>query len=84
MRSFPNTTASEQRFRPARFGARSKSWASGVAGTDPKGWQSARKQYERYMALAQSQAQSGDIVGAENYYQHAEHYFRSISTTPGQ
>jgi Domain of unknown function (DUF4167) len=84
MRSVPNTTASEQRFRPARFGARSKSWTSGVVGADPKSWQSPRKQYERYIALAQSQAQAGDIVGAENYYQHAEHYFRSMSTTPGQ
>jgi hypothetical protein len=53
-------------------------------GADPKSWQSPRKQYERYIALAQSQAQAGDIVGAENYYQHAEHYFRSMSTTPGQ
>jgi hypothetical protein len=29
--------------------------------------------------LAQAQAQAGDLVGAENYYQHAEHYFRSMS-----
>jgi Domain of unknown function (DUF4167) len=32
-----------------------------------------------YLALARAQAQVGDIVGAENYYQHAEHYFRSMS-----
>ena len=39
-----------------------------------------RRSYERYLALAQAQAQSGDMIGAENYYQHAEHYFRSMSS----
>lgn len=40
---------------------------------------SAQKSYDRYMALAQAKAQSGDEVAAENYYQHAEHFFRSMS-----
>jgi hypothetical protein len=31
------------------------------------------------IALAQAQAQTGNVIGAENYYQHAEHYFRSMS-----
>ena len=44
-----------------------------------RGSQIAQRSYERYLALAQAQAQSGDIIGAENYYQHAEHYFRSMS-----
>jgi hypothetical protein len=35
---------------------------------------------ERYLALAQAQAQSGDVIGAENYYQHAEHYYKSMSS----
>jgi hypothetical protein len=26
--------------------------------------------------LARAEAQAGNSVGAENYYQHAEHYFR--------
>ena len=34
--------------------------------------------YERYLTLAQAQAQTGDVVAAENYYQHAEHYFRLV------
>jgi Domain of unknown function (DUF4167) len=38
---------------------------------------------ERYLALAKAQAQSGDMIGAENYYQHAEHYFRSMSSDRG-
>ena len=36
----------------------------------------ARRQYERYVALAHSAVLSGDAVEAQNYYQHAEHYFR--------
>ena len=35
------------------------------------------------MALARAEAQIGNMVGAENYYQHAEHYFRSMSSDRG-
>jgi hypothetical protein len=34
--------------------------------------------YERYLTLARAEAQNGNTVGAENYYQYAEHYFRSM------
>jgi hypothetical protein len=47
----------------------------------PKNAQSAQQNYERYLALARSQALIGDRIAAENYYQHAEHYFRSMSET---
>jgi hypothetical protein len=36
------------------------------------------KDYERYLALARAETQLGNTVAAENYYQHAEHYFRSM------
>jgi hypothetical protein len=36
----------------------------------------AHRNYERYLALARGATLSGDIVEAENFYQHAEHYFR--------
>ena len=36
----------------------------------------AHRNYERYMALAREATSNGDIVEAENCYQHAEHYFR--------
>jgi hypothetical protein len=39
--------------------------------------QGVQRNYERYLALARTEAQNG-TVGAENYYQHAEHYFRSM------
>lgn len=34
--------------------------------------------YEKYQALARDVASGGDRVSAENYLQHAEHYFRII------
>jgi hypothetical protein len=36
----------------------------------------AKKSYERYMALARAARSAGDAIEIENYYQHAEHYFR--------
>ena len=36
----------------------------------------AHRNYERYIALAREAALNGDTVEAENFYQHAEHYFR--------
>ncbi len=44
----------------------------------PNGFQNMKLNYERYLALARAEAQSGNAVAAENYYQHAEHYFRSM------
>jgi hypothetical protein len=32
------------------------------------------------MALARAEDQNGNTVAAENYYQYAEHYFRSLSS----
>jgi len=37
---------------------------------------SAHRNYERYLALAREATSNGDIIEAENCYQHAEHYFR--------
>ena len=34
--------------------------------------------YDKYLALARDASSSGDRVKAENYLQHAEHYFRLI------
>lgn len=36
----------------------------------------AKRQYERYLALARSAASTADATEIENLYQHAEHYFR--------
>ena len=62
------------RHRPA------KRWTSNVARHQPTDFQNAQKSYERYLAFARAEAQIGNAIGAENYYQHAEHYFRSMSS----
>ena len=35
--------------------------------------------FERYLALAREAQSSGDRIAAENFYQHAEHYFRMMN-----
>lgn len=39
---------------------------------------------EKYLQLARDAQASGDPVGAENYFQHAEHYFRLIAAAQEQ
>src|SRR6195256_6393362 len=39
---------------------------------------------EKYVQLARDAPSSGDPVAAENYYQHAEHYFRLIAAAQEQ
>jgi hypothetical protein len=68
----------------APFANRSKRWSSNATRQEQKGSHNAQRNYEQYLALAQAEAQSGNIVGAENYYyQHAEHSFRSMSSDRG-
>jgi uncharacterized MAPEG superfamily protein len=54
--------------------------------TEPSGFhrsnasapQNAQRNYEHYLALARAETLTGDRVTAENYFQHAEHYLRSM------
>ena len=38
----------------------------------------AQRNYETYLTLARAEELKGDPIAAENYFQHAEHYFRSM------
>jgi Domain of unknown function (DUF4167) len=68
-----------ERSRPSASSApRSRRWTSNAARSEPKGSQNAQRSYERYLALAHAEAQLGNTIGAESYYQYAEHYFRSM------
>jgi hypothetical protein len=67
--------------RARSFPARSKGTNMSAVRSPSNGFQSAQRTYERYLALAQEEARSGNVVGAENYYQHAEHYFRLMSAS---
>jgi hypothetical protein len=75
-----NRRVDKCRIRPVgAFVASPKSTKTTAVRPLAHGAQSAQRSYERYLALAQEEARAGDVVGAENYYQHAEHYFRMKS-----
>jgi Domain of unknown function (DUF4167) len=74
----PKPIMSARQPRPAAsFAAGSNRWTSSAA---RPGSQNAQRTYEQCLALARAEAQIGNTVGAENYYQHAEHYFRLMSS----
>jgi hypothetical protein len=79
---WPIENMSQQQKRPAIAGG-SQRWVSNAPRSAPQSSHNARRNYDRYMALAQAELQAGDRVAAENYYQHAEHYFRLISSDGG-
>ena len=76
MRNNHRPSATRRQFRPG-----CPRWNRGISTSyrpEPKGFQNMKQSYERYLALARAEAQNGNTVAAENYYQHAEHYFRSM------
>jgi hypothetical protein len=84
MHNGQKTNMNTRRPRPAAaYAGRSKRWTSSAVRPEHNGSHNAQRNYERYLALAQAEAQSGNSIGAENYYQHAEHYFRMMSADKG-
>ena len=45
---------------------------------------SATQVLEKYLAMARDATAAGDRIAAENYFQHAEHYYRILSATAAQ
>jgi hypothetical protein len=68
------TGAKPRRSQPLR-----RNESSGFPRSQPRNAQSAERNYQRYLVLARAEALTGDRVAAENYFQHAEHYFRSMA-----
>jgi Domain of unknown function (DUF4167) len=74
-----NGRKTPRHFKPATPpAARPKRWPPNAPRAKSNDFGSAQRSYERYLALAQEEARSGNIVAAENYYQHAEHYYRTM------
>ena len=71
------TNAMPRKPQPARTNE-----PSGFRGSQARNAQNAQRNYERYLALARAEALTGDRIVAENYFQHAEHYFRSMGENP--
>jgi hypothetical protein len=51
---------------------------SGLRRSNTKPVQNAQRNYQRYLELARVETLNGDRIAAENYFQHAEHYLRSM------
>ena len=51
---------------------------SGFRRSNTKPGQNAQRNYQRYLELARAETLNGDRIAAENYFQHAEHYLRSM------
>jgi hypothetical protein len=51
------------------------------AGPDVKIRGTASQVYEKYLQLARDANSSGDRIQAENYHQHAEHYYRIVQAS---
>jgi hypothetical protein len=84
MQNGRKTHMNTRRPKPERSPAsRSQRWALNAPRAEQRGSRNARRNYDRYLALAQAELQAGDRVAAENYYQHAEHYFRLMSSDGG-
>ena len=60
-------------------GSQNRSHTFDSSGPDVKLRGSANQIFEKYLALSRDAHSSGDRVMAENYQQHAEHYFRLIN-----
>ena len=58
-----------------------KSQTFDSAGPDVRVRGNAHQVFERYISMARDATASGDRVSAENFYQHAEHYYRILSET---
>ena len=84
MHNGARTNVRTRQSRPAAsFAPRSTQWTPNAGRPRAEGSQNAQRQYERYLALAQAEVQAGNSIAAENYYQYAEHYFRSMSSDAG-
>ncbi len=60
--------------RPFNQGGPNRSFESNGPGVKLRG--TASQVFDKYLALARDASSSGDRIAAENFYQHAEHYYR--------
>jgi hypothetical protein len=88
MRQVPNSKRSRGRNgrKPhnPHSGGSSKNQTFDSSGPDIKVRGSASQVLEKYLALARDATSAGDRIAAENYFQHAEHYYRILSANNAQ
>ncbi len=70
------SSASKEQSKIGLSAGRSKPQRSKGNGARTNGSAQPRNSFDRYTALARAAAAAGNAIDAENYYQHAEHYYR--------
>lgn len=85
MRQGPNHRRSRGRGprRPHNNNMSPRSQTFDSSGPDVRIRGNAYQVLEKYLAMARDAASAGDRIAAENFYQHAEHYFRIINANGG-
>lgn len=71
------SSSSRRRSRNNRRGGRTQAFDSN--GPDVRIRGTAKQIYEKYLTMAKDAMGTDDIVMAENYFQHAEHYLRVMT-----
>ncbi|HIN69847.1 MAG TPA: DUF4167 domain-containing protein [Acidobacteria bacterium] len=80
-----NHNSKRHRGRPnGRRGSYGASHSMESSGPEVKIRGNATQLFEKYQALARDAVSSGDRIAAENYLQHAEHYYRVMSVQSAQ
>src|SRR5215469_1725932 len=82
MRQGPNNRRSRGR-GPRRPHANPRQQTYDSNGPDVRIRGNAYQVLEKYLAMARDASSAGDRVAAENFYQHAEHYYRIINANGG-
>lgn len=72
------------RGRPIRKPGQSRNQSYDSNGPEGRVRGTASQVYEKYLALARDAQSAGDRIVAENFFQHAEHYFRIMSAAQGE
>lgn len=83
MRQNPNPRRSRGR-GPHKPHMQTRSQGFDGGGSDTRVRGNAYQVLEKYLAMAREANTAGDRVAAENYLQHAEHYYRVISASGDQ
>jgi|SRR5215470_4124622 len=85
MRQGPNNRRSRGRGprRPHNGGGNPRQQTFDSNGPDIRIRGNAYQVLEKYLAMARDAASAGDRIAAENFYQHAEHYYRIINANGG-
>jgi hypothetical protein len=78
MRTTPKIKPAAAQPRPNSAQQRPQFRTAGLRQPNARPPQNAQAKYEYYLARARAEALAGDVIAAENYYQHAEHYLRSM------